>query len=184
MSEEIAGQQARKLRRAKGMTLDVLAEMSSLSKGHLSRFERGEKTLSVAALLRIADALDTRVSVLLGEDVEDGEIFVTRAGKRKTRQVGSDESAYAFSILSEGAKASDRFEAFILDLHERVEEPATVSHAGEELLFVLEGALTLSIGRKKIKLAEGDCVQFPGWTPHVLRSITGSSRCLILILPN
>ncbi len=61
-------------------TLDQLAEVTGLSKGHLSRFERGEKSLSVAALMRLAQALGTSVSFLLGEDVDHSE-HPTGAGR-------------------------------------------------------------------------------------------------------
>ena len=67
------------LRRRKGLTLDQIADAAELSKGHLSRFERGEKALSVASMLRLAQALNTTVGRLLGEEFDKDGIRVVKA---------------------------------------------------------------------------------------------------------
>ena len=59
-----AGALVRSLRRRANLTLDRLAEEVELSKSHLSRYERGEKSLSVSSLMRLAKALGTSVAAL------------------------------------------------------------------------------------------------------------------------
>src|SRR5260370_6882757 len=56
------GVNLRKLRAAKGLTLDRLASMSELTRGYISLVERGLKAPSIAALLRMAKALDVNVA--------------------------------------------------------------------------------------------------------------------------
>ena len=56
------GLNLRKLRAAKGLTLDRLASMSELTRGYISLVERGLKAPSIAALLRMATALDVNVA--------------------------------------------------------------------------------------------------------------------------
>src|SRR5258708_36999944 len=56
------GVNLRKLRAAKGLTLDRLARMSELTRGYISLVERGLKAPSIAALLRMAKALDVNVA--------------------------------------------------------------------------------------------------------------------------
>src|ERR1700731_3386424 len=80
------GAQAKSQRLRRRMTLDEVAELSGLSKGHISRFERGEKSLSIAALMRLAQALNTSVATLLGERVDNHAIQVVRAWERKMRK--------------------------------------------------------------------------------------------------
>src|SRR5437764_1369583 len=56
------GANIRHLRTVKGLTLDRLASMSELTRGYISLVERGLKMPSIAALLRMAKALDVNVA--------------------------------------------------------------------------------------------------------------------------
>jgi transcriptional regulator with XRE-family HTH domain len=63
------GQQIRLRRDAHGLSLSALAEQSGVSKGYLSQLETGSaQNPSVDTLSRIADALGTPLSDLLGEE--------------------------------------------------------------------------------------------------------------------
>ena len=73
------GAQAKSQRMRRKMTLGEVAELSGLSKGHISRFERGEKSLSIAALMRLSQALNTSVATLLGERIDNEAIHLVRA---------------------------------------------------------------------------------------------------------
>lgn len=48
----------RAARRARGLTLDAASAQAGISKGQLSRFERGEAGLSINALYRLAQVLE------------------------------------------------------------------------------------------------------------------------------
>lgn len=61
----------RRVRRAQGMSLDVLAGRAGLSKSFLSRVERGERSLEKRShLSAVAVALDCSIADLLGEPLE------------------------------------------------------------------------------------------------------------------
>ena len=66
------GPNIRDLRMAKGLTLDRLAASSQLTRGYISLVERGLKVPSVAALLRMAAALDVNVAELLRTAIRAG----------------------------------------------------------------------------------------------------------------
>ena len=53
------------LRKARGMTQEQLAELADLSVSHVRQVELGAKNVSIAALYRIADALETPAQALL-----------------------------------------------------------------------------------------------------------------------
>ena len=82
-------------------------ELRGLSKGHLSRFERGEKSLSLAALMRLAQALGTSASVLLGESADRDEIHLVRVDERRTTDVAAEDGGYRFALLSRSDQDSD-----------------------------------------------------------------------------
>jgi len=54
----------RKKREEKGYTIDMLAKLAGMSKGHLSRIERGETDPSITTLSRVAIALKVKVEEL------------------------------------------------------------------------------------------------------------------------
>lgn len=58
------------LRKAKDMTSVELAQKSGINQSYLSQIENGKRTSSLDVLDRIAGALNTTVSSLLGEESE------------------------------------------------------------------------------------------------------------------
>ncbi|MCX7558595.1 helix-turn-helix transcriptional regulator [Sulfitobacter sp. F26204] len=56
------------LRKKHGMSRRVLSEMSGVSPRYLAQLETGEGNISVLLLQRVADALETRIELLLAED--------------------------------------------------------------------------------------------------------------------
>src|SRR5712692_655858 len=66
----LIGQRIRSFRQIKGLSLPALAEKAKVSKGYLWRLENGEDpNPSLAVLARIAEALDTTVAELLGQEI-------------------------------------------------------------------------------------------------------------------
>ncbi len=62
------GAKVREIRQSRKLTLKQVSELSGVKLPTLGRIELGERELSVAGLLRLADALDVSVLVLLGRD--------------------------------------------------------------------------------------------------------------------
>ena len=54
----------KQVRLEKGMTLEILAQLSGISKGHLSKIERQERDPKISTLVLIADALKVNVNDL------------------------------------------------------------------------------------------------------------------------
>lgn len=54
----------RKIRLEKGFTIDEVSKKAGMSKGHLSRIERGETEPTISSLVRIALALNEKVESL------------------------------------------------------------------------------------------------------------------------
>mgnify|MGYP002708399693 FL=1 len=54
----------KKIRVEKGYTIDKVAQLAKMSKGHLSRIERGETEPTISTLARLAMALKVDVNDL------------------------------------------------------------------------------------------------------------------------
>lgn len=175
-----AGDLVRLLRRRRNLTLDELALAVGLSKSHLSRYERGEKSLSVSSLIRLAKALGTSVAALLGEAPQGDLVHVVRAGDRiATEAAQATEGGYEFVALSRPGDV--RSSAFIARLSDFAVMNSDAYHGGEELLYVMSGSVELELSTKSVLLRKGDFAQFPGAMHHRLRGMEKSTEVLIVV---
>ena len=148
------------------MTLDALATVTKLDKGYLSRVERGQKSPSLAACLRLGVALDVSVGELFGERIAEHAVRVLRRSERvRVAGVGSP----AFEALTRAGAALDSF--VVYPTAEFANASDAAEHPGEELLLVLSGVIEMRFADRSVMLDEGDCAQFPGHLAHRLRRV-------------
>ena len=67
------GENLKAMRKAKGYTQQELAIKLNVVRQTVSKWEKGLSVPDADILVKIADVLDTDVSVLLGKEIEDGE---------------------------------------------------------------------------------------------------------------
>jgi DNA-binding NtrC family response regulator len=61
------GENIRKVRKSRGLTLNQVAKRSHLSMGLLSKMERAESGMSLSSLFKVAGALDVKLRELVGD---------------------------------------------------------------------------------------------------------------------
>jgi len=87
------------LRKKLGVTLELLAEKSGMTKSYLSKVERGLNTPSIAAALKLARALNVNVEELFAGEAEgQARYSLVRQGERQAL-VGSGEGP-GYSVLT------------------------------------------------------------------------------------
>lgn len=171
------GPQLRHLRLARGLTLEALAAAVPLDKSYLSRLERGQKAPSVATLLRLAGVLGVPVAQLLGEELSKDAVRITRASRR--RRSASGRGQHGFEALTRGGGNLD---AFVIHPGPDFAEDGPHEHGGEELLYVLHGAIELGFADRTFLLRAGDAVEFAGHLPHRLRRVgTAPAAALVAV---
>jgi transcriptional regulator with XRE-family HTH domain len=153
----------RAYRLRRNLTLAQLSELSGVSVGHLSRLENGTRTPTVRLLLQLARALGVSVGELVGETSQQSTVYVSRSVDRHT--IEADDT----SLESLSDPSLRWLQAVELNLMPgRVGEPA--SHAGEEWIYVLSGAIEVDLNGSICSLAADDAVHFRADVPHALRN--------------
>jgi transcriptional regulator with XRE-family HTH domain len=153
----------RAYRLRRNLTLAQLSELSGVSVGHLSRLENGSRTPTVRLLLQLARALGVSIGELVGETSEQSIVHISRSVDRRT--IEADDT----SLQSLSDPSLRALQAVELSLHPgRVGEPAT--HAGEEWIYVLSGAIELDLNGSVCTLGADDAVHFRADVPHSLRN--------------
>jgi transcriptional regulator with XRE-family HTH domain len=176
-SPELIGKRVRSTRKRLGMTLEQLAEQTGLNKGYLSRIEGGEKSPSIATLLKLSTCLKVPTSQLFGEAVDDGDIHLFRgAGSASKRRSGAPE----IISLSGGVRPAG-LTTFLLRPSDQFEDERRAEHSGTEAVFVIEGSLEVQFSDRVIALCQGDYVQFPGHLTHQIRKISPLAVALIVV---
>jgi transcriptional regulator with XRE-family HTH domain len=171
------GLNLRRVRTEKGLTLDRLASLSELTRGYISLVERGLKVPSIAALLRLAKALDVSVAYLFDPNSAQAPRY-TIYRQREQGAIQTRDGTFGLSALAAGLTRK-MMEPFLLTPPHKSAPRA--SHAGEEMLFVVSGRIVIKLDGEDIAMEKGDCLYFAGETPHEVRSL-GRQKAEVLVV--
>lgn len=153
-------------RRQLHLTLQALADAAGISVGYVSQVERDLATPSLGTLAHIARSLDVGVDYFIS--TPDIESALSRSGERQAFSVSGSSVLYerigtdfAGNVLS----------SFIITVPSGYRSE-TVSHEGEEIIYVLEGELTVRVEPDEMVLGKGDGFHFRGNRPHAWWNVT------------
>jgi transcriptional regulator with XRE-family HTH domain len=171
------GGNIRQLRTAKGLTLDRLAAQSELTRGYVSLVERGMKMPSIAALLRLANALEVNVTYFFDPNSQITPRYTLfRQDDRNSPSL--KDGGFELVALAAG-RTRKMMEPFLLS--PPLKSAPRASHPGEEMLFVVNGKIAIKLDGEELTLSKGDCLYFSGETPHEVRSL-GRQKAEVLVI--
>ncbi|WP_300677499.1 XRE family transcriptional regulator [Nocardioides sp.] len=176
MSEQLVrravAENMRRARLAKGLSLRDLAATTGLSAALLSRIEHEDANATLAALSRIAEALDLAFADLTRMPLSEPEVLRAPARGADDSRVRTlfdmhDRSRFEFteSVLRAGEKGS-------VGVHGK----ASVEHA-----YVVTGTVYLTVGERTLTLGPGDAVRFDGSLTHTYETRESAATMLTLL---
>jgi quercetin dioxygenase-like cupin family protein/DNA-binding transcriptional regulator YiaG len=156
-------------RTLRGLTLKQLAARVGLSEGMLSKVENGLATPSLASLHQLALCLDSNVAELV--TAPDSMSPVLHAGQHPIVDFPGPKGGPKIKL--ERVVPPRRGQLIQGDIH--VIEPGAesmerISHAGEEIGYVIEGQFELRVGEEAYLLSAGATFYFPSDVPHGYRN--------------
>jgi transcriptional regulator with XRE-family HTH domain len=163
MRAKTLGADIRALRKARGITLQSLAESLGRSVGWLSQVERDLSEPSVDDLRRLARAFGVPISILFGQSsapVEEAGVIVRKGARRR---IGSGEGGLVEELLS--PDLTDDFEMVHSTFAPRSRIGEIVTRPTQEVGYVVSGRLDLRIGEHKHTVGPGDSFRIRG-EPH------------------
>ena len=166
------GQKLKHVRALKALRLKDVAERAGCSESLLSKIENGKAAPSLLTLHRITEALGTTVAACFSD--RDAEtLTVYQAGERPTIQLGGSGRRPLEPSL-ERLTPYTAGRALNANLH--VVPPGSGSdgalkHAGEEVGFVIEGVIELTVDGRVVVVAAGGSFFFHSALPHSYRNI-------------
>lgn len=159
---QLLGERLRGLRRSRGLTLRDLGLRTGFSVSFLSKVERGESSLTLSSLARIASALEVPVERVFA--APEVETVVSRQVERRPFRL--DFSPVTYYRLGADGNGSP-IDSVLVELPPRTttgSEP--FRHPGQEFVYVLSGRLAIQLDDKEIVLGSGDAIQYSSDVLH------------------
>ncbi|GAA3234279.1 helix-turn-helix domain-containing protein [Dactylosporangium siamense] len=171
---ERLGERLRELRRVRGLSLEALATASGVSRSMISDVERGARSPTVLVLARLATALGTTVSRLLGEDQPARTILLRHAEQHaidhpdgwQRRILSPVLPGVEFELIRTTAAAGAVIGSF-----------AAHATGSREYIAVETGELTVTLDGVEHRLARGDALYYAGDCVHAFAN-HGPTECV------
>lgn len=167
------GAKIRKLRHAKNLTLQTVAQETGFSPALISQIENNNVSPPIATLSKIACFFDVKIGVFFEEEETRQRFEVVRANERKTVLRATSQAGiaqgYSYASLS-FQKKHKKMEPFLVSSTIRLMDEGGHSHDGEEFIYVLKGNALLLIDERMVTLSEGDSIYFDSTLTHRLFS--------------
>jgi transcriptional regulator with XRE-family HTH domain len=160
------GQQLRKLREDRELSMRALARESGLSANALSMIERGLSSPSVSTLYKLAEALGVPITAFFREQPTQERIVFRKANQRSRVQfpLGVWEGLGGEAFVG-------RVEPFMLTLESGASSgPQGMVHTGHEFVLCLRGQLEYEVENQRFLLEPGDSLLFAALLAHRWRN--------------
>lgn len=163
------GTKLRHRRKLLGLTLSAAAKAAGCSESMVSKIETDRVNPSLTMLRRLAAALDINVAKLFADAPVEG--VVSRDGERP--RIDTDALRWGDKVSLE--RLIPYHDGTLLQANIHIIEPGgasdgLITHVGEEMGYLLEGLLELSVDGRDHLIQLGDSFHFNSELPHGYRN--------------
>lgn len=186
--EASLGRRVREFRRARGLTLQQVAEQSGIAISTLSKIERDQMSPTFDKLLQLSRGLSVDIADLFGREPQAAGASaltpgwdVSRDGKGKVLVTPNYEYSYLCPTMAQ--KHMIPVVAWV-KARSLGEFGPLIRHAGEEFLYVLSGAVEVHLEHagEPLLLAVGDSAYFDASQGHAFLAVGGRPARILAVL--
>ena len=157
------GERLRNRRKSLNLTLQEVADQAGFSVGFISQIERNITVPSLTSLVAVCRVLELDIGAFLGQPKSSSA--VTRHNQRPVYALGGAPGhTVTFERTSAAFPGSTLRSTIFSEPPGYRSEP--MRHEGEEIFFIIEGALTIEIDGQCTILEAGDTAHFPSTLSH------------------
>jgi transcriptional regulator with XRE-family HTH domain len=159
------GPKVKKLRQEQRLSLQQLAVKAEVSAAAIHKIERNDMVPTITTLLKVARALDRPVTYFVeGAGAQPEPVAFTPASQRPA--LFTPHAGLTLAGIS-GPYAPFRSAAALATVDPGANSGKTpLLHAGEELVFTLEGKLVFDIAGTRHVVGKGDALHYMADQPH------------------
>ena len=163
------------------MSVDNLAERTSLPISLIEEIEGGNLSPALGVMVKLSRALGQRVGTFMDDQIVKDPVITRSAAREEgvAGHKGKTQGHYRYHALGAG-KADRHMEPFFIQITP-TEDRATSSHEGEEFVVVVAGEVELVYGKETYVLKEGDTMYYNSLVPHCLSAVGGDAKIYAVI---
>jgi transcriptional regulator with XRE-family HTH domain len=175
----IVGQNLRRLRVKRGLSLEKLSKLSGVSRAMLGQIELGQSAPTINVLWKISTALGVPFSGLIGQRQAGGVVVLRgESAKTLTNHAGTYSSRALFPF-----DEPRRVEFYELHLAPGGEERADAHAPGTvENLVISQGTVEIELEGARHVLGRGDAIVFEADAPHAYRNAGEGEAIMFLVM--
>jgi transcriptional regulator with XRE-family HTH domain len=164
------GKRIKKLRTQQKRTLQDIADECGFTKSLLSKIENEAVVPSISTLVKIAGALGVNVSILMEEESRNRRVYTISREIAEEKQVKTNQgySFYAFAI----EQMDKKIQPMLISGKKGEIIEHSLSHEGEEFIYMLEGEMKFRVGNVEYILGPGDSLYFDSFEKHGMLPLT------------
>lgn len=157
------GIKIKSLRLQCNLTQEELADRCELTKGYISQLENDLTSPSIATLVDILNALGSDLKEFFNETIEDQFVFT------EDDFIVKDNEDHQITWLVPNSQKNE-MEPILVTINPHTKLYEDRPHEGEEFGYVIEGNIVLHIGKKTLKVAQGNSFYYPAARVHFLEN--------------
>jgi transcriptional regulator with XRE-family HTH domain len=174
-TEESFGERIRRLRKAKGISMEDFSQDTGYPEDFLKDIEEGKIAPPVAVVLQLSRIFDVDMDQLPGTRGKE-------AAKKRTTSHKKRVASYAYTTLTPtGEKRHLRAYRVTIDA-ETEHKGVEYHHEGEEFIYVLQGGLKIQVGQNTSTVKKGGCINFDSSISHKLSNPTQEKAELLVVI--
>ena len=159
------GLKLKELRIQKALTQEELADRAELSKGFISQLENDMTSPSITTLTYILDALGTNLADFFSEQKEEQVVYGAEDYAVKVDEELKNETCW---LISNAQK--NEMEPIMITIEPGGKTYPDNPHEGEEIGYVIDGTITITIGSNKYEARKGESFYIKPDKPHYLEN--------------
>jgi transcriptional regulator with XRE-family HTH domain len=178
------GPRLQNLRKERGMTLDELSAISSVSRSMLSQIERGQANPTLAIVWHLSQALGVELAEFVGGQRVERRARIELTAASFVPEIRTEDGQCVMRILSPASEVG-RTEMYHLTMAAGGELVSEAHARGSwEHLSVLTGQLTVVSADTEATVGPGSIARYPVDVPHAIRNLTTCrAEALLVVSP-
>lgn len=189
-NEKDFGARIKAIRQARELTLEQVADVSSVSISTLSKIEKGQVSASFDTIAKIAGAFDYSLAELFSEELPSAPVVAAPIQGRRTYTLAGKGLMFTNPWFRYEVHATELLVKgmipVIMNIETRELPPRSAwsEHEGEEFIYVLTGKVSLhTLLYAPLMLSQGDSAYIDSTMPHTfVRENEGNANLLSICL--
>ena len=175
------GKRIKQKRESLNLQMKELSNKIGVTSSLISQIEKGKAFPSIVTLKKVAEALNTTVGELIGENEN---VITHPLVKNFERRLAKENEHGTSSFLLSNHISGKQMEPYVICFENNSDskEIMTSNFPGQEFCYVIKGKFDVAINGDNYTLEQGDSFYFNSKRKHLFRNISNNKAELLWVI--